>query len=277
VVQARRDLIFTLTRKYGPTLEDVIETGRRSREELDLVDGAELDLRSLSGREQRARELLGESAAKLSKLRRAAARRLAGEVDAVLPDLGMPDGHLEVAFEELGEPSATGAENVHFRITLNRGHEPRALARVASGGELSRVMLALKTILARLDRVPTLVFDEVDAGIGGTVGLRVGETMRRVAEHHQVFAITHLAQIAARAHQHIVVSKGAPGGVTTADVRTVEDERRVEEIARMLGGDPESEASRIHARELLAAAGDVPNETASAGSRQRRSAAPRRR
>src|SRR5215207_6521427 len=112
-------------------------------------------------------------------------------------------------------------------------------------------MLALKTILARLDRVPTLIFDEVDAGIGGRVGLQVGETMRRVATYHQVFAITHLPQIAARAHHHILVSKGARGGVTTADVAVLDGEPRIAEVARMLGGDPESDVSRAHARELL--------------------------
>jgi DNA repair protein RecN (Recombination protein N) len=115
-------------------------------------------------------------------------------------------------------------------------------------------MLALKTILARLDHVPTLVFDEVDAGIGGRVGLMVGETMRRVAANHQVFAITHLPQIAARAHHHILVAKGARGGVTTADVTVLTGQERVAEIARMLGGDPESDVSRAHARELLESA-----------------------
>jgi DNA repair protein RecN (Recombination protein N) len=147
-----------------------------------------------------------------------------------------------------------GAELVEFRVSLNVGHEERPLARVASGGELSRVMLALKTILARLDHVPTLVFDEVDAGIGGRVGLMVGETMRRVAAHHQVFAITHLPQIAARAHHHILVAKGARGGVTTADVTVLTGPQRIAEIARMLGGDPESDVSRAHARELLESA-----------------------
>jgi DNA repair protein RecN (Recombination protein N) len=115
-------------------------------------------------------------------------------------------------------------------------------------------MLALKTILARLDQVPTLVFDEVDAGIGGRVGLQVGETMRRVAAHHQVFAISHLPQIAARAHHHILVAKGAREGVTTADTCVLDGDARVVEIARMLGGDPESEVSQAHARELLATA-----------------------
>ena len=154
----------------------------------------------------------------------------------------------------LAEPGPTGAESVEFRVALNVGHESRALARVASGGEMSRVMLALKTILARVDNVPTLVFDEVDAGIGGKVGLQVGDTLRRVAGHHQVFAISHLPQLAARAHHHIVVQKGARGGVTTADVRVLSGDERVVEVARMLGGDPDSDVSRAHARELLAAA-----------------------
>jgi DNA repair protein RecN (Recombination protein N) len=183
---------------------------------------------------------------------------LAHAVDEVLPNLGMPDGHVSVALRPSREIGPCGAEDVEVCVALNVGHEPRALSRVASGGELSRVMLALKTILARLDHVPTLVFDEVDAGIGGRVGLQVGETMRRVAMYHQVFAITHLAQIAARAHHHILVSKGARGGVTTADVAVLTGDERIAELARMLGGDPESDVSRAHARELLESAGIRP-------------------
>jgi DNA repair protein RecN (Recombination protein N) len=179
---------------------------------------------------------------------------MSAAVDDVLPSLGMPDGHFRVTLSPLEELGAHGAESVEFCVALNVGHDARPLARVASGGELSRVMLALKTILARLDRVPTLVFDEVDAGIGGRVGLQVGETMRRVASYHQVFAITHLPQIAARGHRHILVSKGARGGVTTADVSVLAGDARVTEIARMLGGDPESDVSRAHARELLESA-----------------------
>jgi DNA repair protein RecN (Recombination protein N) len=253
-VQRRRDLLFKLTKKYGPTLAEVLEAGRQARAELDLVDTADLDLRQLEARRDRAATELAREADALTALRTAAAERLAGEVDAVLPELGMPDGHLRVALVPRSEITATGREDVEFRVALNIGHEARALARVASGGELSRVMLALKTILARLDRVPTLVFDEVDAGIGGRVGLQVGDTMRRVASHHQVLAITHLPQIAARAHHHIVVTKGARGGVTTADTRVVTGDERTAEIARMLGGDPESDVSRAHARELLEAA-----------------------
>ncbi len=254
-VRRRRDVVFRLTKKYGATLAEVIETGRRSRAELDLVDSAALDIRQLEVREREARGRLERSARELSELRAAAAERLARAVDEVLPDLGMTDGRFSVALVPSSEISATGAEDVEFRVALNVGHDARPLARVASGGELSRVMLALKTILARLDRVPTLVFDEVDAGIGGRVGLQVGETMRRVAAHHQVFAITHLPQIAARAHHHILVAKGARGGVTTADVTVLDGAERVTEIARMLGGDPESELSRAHAGELLKSAG----------------------
>ncbi|HEU4563365.1 MAG TPA: DNA repair protein RecN [Gemmatimonadaceae bacterium] len=265
--QRRRDLIFRLTKKYGPALADVIDTGRRSRAELDLVDTADLDLRQLEERRAQAEAELREEARKLSEMRAAAAKRLAREVDAVLPELGMPDGRFQVRLEPCAEIGAAGAEDVEFRVALNVGHDARPLARVASGGELSRVMLALKTILARLDRVPTLVFDEVDAGIGGRVGLQVGDTMRRVAAHHQVLAITHLPQIAARAHHHIVVTKGARGGVTTADTRVAVADERIAEVARMLGGDPESEVSRAHARELLqsasvAAAPPAPRKTA---------------
>jgi DNA repair protein RecN (Recombination protein N) len=253
-VRRRRDLLFKLTKKYGATLADVLDQGRSARAELDLVDSADLDLRMLEEKERAAQSALDERATALTAIRTAAADRLSRAVDEVLPDLGMNDGHFHVAIIPLRETGPDGAESVEFRVSLNIGHEERPLARVASGGELSRVMLALKTILARLDRVPTLIFDEVDAGIGGRVGLQVGETMRRVASYHQVFAITHLPQIAARGHHHILVSKGARGGVTTADVTVLDGDARIAEIARMLGGDPESEVSRAHAHELLESA-----------------------
>jgi len=249
-VQQRRDLLFRLTKKYGPTLDDVIENGRRSRRELDLVDSAAFDLRQLERREAEARTQLADAAAVLTAARASAAGRLAKAVDEILPELGLTDGHLAVALDRRDAPGPAGAEDVEFKVALNIGHDPRPLARVASGGELSRVMLALTTILARLDRVPTLVFDEVDAGIGGRVGSQVGATLRRVAAHHQVFAISHLPPIAAQAHHHIVVSKGARGGVTMADVRVLDGEARVREVARMLG-DPDREVARAHARELL--------------------------
>lgn len=253
-VERRRDLVFRLVKKHGGTVALAVQAAREAQAELDLLDTAALDQRALEQRVTAAAAALVESAARLSKKRTVAAKRLATAVDAQLPPLGMPDGHFSVALTPRTEALAVGAESVEFRVALNLGHEARALARVASGGELARVMLALKTILARIDHVPTLIFDEVDAGIGGKTGLMVGDAMRRVADHHQVFAITHLPQIAARAHHHIVVSKGARGGVTTADITIADGDARVREVARMLGGDAESSVSREHARELLAVA-----------------------
>ena len=253
-VRRRREVIYSLVKKYGPSLDDVIETGRKSRAELDLVDSGSFDLNQLREREAASAQALNIAAKKLSELRSAASKKLAKSVDVVLPELGMTGGKFTVALLAKDAPDENGNEDIEFWIALNIGHDARPLARVASGGELSRVMLALKTILARADSVPTLVFDEVDAGIGGKVGLQVGDTLRRVAEHHQVFAISHLPQIAARAHNHIVVAKAAKGGVTTADVTVLEGPTRVVEIARMLGGDPESKVSRAHAKELLESA-----------------------
>lgn len=253
-VRARRDLIFRLSKKYGGTLADVIAAAQDARAELDLLDSAEFDVAQLRRQAQDAEQRLAAAAERLTQLRTRAAGAISDAVSAVLPDLGMEGGRFIVVLLPRADIGPEGAEDVEFRVALNVGYEPRPLARVASGGELSRVMLALKTVLANVDNVPTLVFDEVDAGIGGRVGLQVGDTMRRVADEHQVFAISHLPQIAARAHHHIVVAKGAKGGVTTADIAVLTPSARVAEIARMLGGDPESKASRAHARELLEAA-----------------------
>lgn len=254
-VRARRDLLFRLTKKYGSTLAGVIAVGEAARAELDLLDSAEFDVARLRDEERGAEERLAAAAAELTRLRSAGAARMAAAVTAVLPRLGMDGGTFDVQLRAREVVGAAGAEDVEFLAALNIGYAPRPLARVASGGELSRVMLALKTVLASVDEIPTLVFDEVDAGIGGRVGLQVGDTMRAVAAHHQVFAISHLPQIAARAHHHIVVAKSERGGLTTADITVLTPAERVAEIARMLGGDPESRTSRAHARELLQAAG----------------------
>jgi DNA repair protein RecN (Recombination protein N) len=268
-LEQRRDLLTSLMRKHGPTFDEVRETGRVAREELDLVDGGSLDLRAIAASRATAEGALAESATGLSRLRQSGAERLSSAVSALLPELGMPDGRFVVALTSLDAVGEAGAEQVHFLASLNAGTETRPLARIASGGELARVMLALSTVLARLQEVPTLVFDEVDAGVGGGVAWQVGALMRRVAGHHQVLAISHLAQIAARAHHHVVVRKSAVGTVTTADTHVVSDEERVVEIARMLGGDAEREVSRAHARELLER-GRLENDAPVAAVRQRR-------
>jgi DNA repair protein RecN (Recombination protein N) len=142
------------------------------------------------------------------------------------------------------------------------------LARIASGGELSRVMLALKSVLAEVDRVPVLIFDEIDAGVGGVVAAGVAEKLAEVATRHQVFVVTHLAQVAARGAHHLLVEKAVKDGETTADVRPLAAEARVQEIARMLGGDPESAKSRAHARELLSAASASSPKSSGRGGRR---------
>jgi DNA repair protein RecN (Recombination protein N) len=251
-IRRRQDLLFRLKTKYGQTLDEVLEVGRRARAELDLVDNAEWELGALQKKLAAAEAELAAAAAELTATRDAAMDRLSGEVCAVLPELGMSAGAVFRAERiPLDPPGPFGAEEVEFRVSLNRGFDPRPLSYVASGGEMSRIMLAIKTILARLDSVSTLVFDEVDAGIGGRVALQVGEKMRDVAATHQVFAITHLPQIASRAHVHLLVRKGERDGRTTTDVLPLEADDRIHEIARMLGGDPESAVSLEHARELL--------------------------
>ncbi|MBI4539075.1 MAG: DNA repair protein RecN [Gemmatimonadetes bacterium] len=254
-IRHRQDLIFRLKRKYGPELMDVIETGRRLRHELDALDTADVELDALRRHIEDGQRRIEERAAALSAARRKAAQRLAAWVKRMLPELGMPGAAFEVALEPLPEIGAYGAESVEFRVAVNPGFEPRAVARVASGGELSRIMLVLKTILADVDRVPTLVFDEIDVGIGGRVALHVAEKLHEVATSHQVFVITHLPQLAARADHHLYVEKGEREGVAAATVAELAGEERVREIARMLGGDSESATSLEHARELLTSAG----------------------
>ncbi len=250
-LRERQDRLVRLKRKYGPELSDVIETGRRVRSELDELEGAEVALEDAEQRLDRAREELRQESAELARVRAEAAARLEAAVQELLPPLGMAGGRFEIELRRLDEPGAGGAERVEFLVSLNPGFDPRPLARVASGGELSRVMLALKTVLARVDRVPTLVFDEIDAGIGGVVAGSVAEKLARVSANHQVFVITHLPQLASRADHHLFVEKRSRRGLASTSVAELIGEDRVREIARMLGGDPESNASRDHARELL--------------------------
>jgi DNA repair protein RecN (Recombination protein N) len=249
-IEQRRDLIFRLAGKYGATIEAVLATRDASAAELDLLDTADVDLRGLAVRRSAAEAALRAAAAALTAKRADAADRLARGVNRLLPRLGLPGGKLLVALTPLAEPASHGQESVHLEVQLNLGLEAKPLARVASGGELSRLMLALKTVLARHDAIATLVFDEVDQGIGGEIGAQVGAALAEVAERHQVLLITHLPQIAARADRHLVVSKEPRGGIATSDVQPIHGEDRLGEIARMLG-DTEGDAARRHAQALL--------------------------
>ncbi len=270
-LESRRDLLLSVMRKYGPSLAEVIHRGAEARAELHAVDGGSLDLAQIAKARAVAEVELAQAADGLTRLRRSGAQQLATAVTSLLPELGMPGGKVQVIVTPADSIGPLGAEQVSFVASLNAAGDVRPLARIASGGELARVMLALSTVLARLQQVPTLVFDEVDAGVGGAVAWQVGALMRRVAGHHQVLAISHLAQIAARAHHHVVVQKSDVGTVTASDTTVVTDERRVVEIARMLGGDADREVSRAHARELLTRGGEVDAAPAAA-----QTASPRR-
>jgi DNA repair protein RecN (Recombination protein N) len=257
VVERRRDLLYRLLQKYGPAIADVIRFGEEAQRELSLLDTADDDLKALAARRAAADGALREAAQQLTAKRKKAAARLAKAVEDLLPGLGMPGGKFAARLTPLDPVTGTGADEVVFLVQLNVGLEARPLAQVASGGELSRLMLALKVVLARHDRLPTLVFDEVDQGIGGEVAVQVGEALGQVAASRQVLVITHLPQIAAQAAHHVVVSKRPKGGIATADVQAVSGEERVQEIARMLG-DAEGAVARQHARELLGKAAYSP-------------------
>jgi len=251
-VEARREVLARLKQKHGATLDDVLETRRTAGLELDLLDTADLDLRTLAI-QRAARETAVQAAGEaLSSKRRVAAERLARGVNRSLPKLGLAGARISVAFQPLATVAATGAESVQFMAQLNQGMEERPLAKVGSGGELSRLMLALRSVLARQDATPTLVFDEVDQGIGGEIGSRVAEALSEVAARHQVLVITHLPQIAARADRHVTVSKRSKAGVATSDVAVLHGEDRVAELARMLG-DADADTARRHAMAMLKA------------------------
>jgi DNA repair protein RecN (Recombination protein N) len=249
-VERRRDLLFRLSGKYGASLEAVLATRDEAAAELELLDTADTDLRALAARRSTAEAGLSAAADALGAKRRDAADRLARGVNRLLPRLGLPGGKLFVVLTPLAEPGAQGQESVQLNVQLNQGLEAKPLAKVASGGELSRLMLALKVVLVKHDAIATLVFDEVDQGIGGEVGVQVGAALAEVAERHQVLVITHLPQIAARADSHLVVSKEAKRGIATSDVLVLHGEDRINEIARMLG-DSEGDAARRHAQAML--------------------------
>ena len=279
-VERRRDVLFRLVQKYGPTIPDVLAGRDAATRELDLLDTADLDLRELSSQREAASDEHRRAAAALTAKRASGAARLARAASELLPALGLPGGRVSVDLATLAEPKADGAESVVLLVKVNEGMDPRPLARVASGGELSRVMLALKVVLARHDAVPTLVFDEVDQGIGGEVAARVGAALAQVVEGgsgqtvgRQAIVITHLPQIAACADRQLVVAKGARGGIATSDVRVVEGEERAREVARMLG-DQDSATALRHAEQLLKTArlsAGSQSETASRPARGRQS------
>jgi DNA repair protein RecN (Recombination protein N) len=250
-IHERLDALTRLERKYGDGEEAMLlfrDEAARELERLERHEEVVAEQERILG--QLEAELTAAAMA-LSARRRAAATRLASQVEKALRGLGMERAVFEVGLEPAPETGPRGADRVELRLSTNPGEEVKALARVASGGELSRTMLALTSVLARADRVPTLVFDEVDAGIGGRVASVVAQTLAGAAEGRQVLCVTHLAPIAARAGHHLRVSKSVRGGRTRMAVTSLGGDDRVEEVARMLGGPATTAAAREHARDLL--------------------------
>ena len=250
-LQERDALLHALKRKYGATVEEVLATGETLRRELDELTASQVDAGTLARELAEAEAAWKDAAEALSARRREAADRLSRAASALFAGLGLEGGRFRVQLEQRGEPSPRGLERVRFEASMNPGFPPGPLAKIASGGELSRVMLALKSVLAGVDDLPVLVFDEIDSGVGGAVAAQVGERLAEVARGRQVLVVTHLARIAARASSHLLVEKDAGGERAKTSLRRLGPDERIREVARMLGGDPDSGPSLRHARELL--------------------------
>jgi DNA repair protein RecN (Recombination protein N) len=248
--EQRLEAIHTTARKHRTSPERLPELLAGVRQRLaDLGDGASAE--ELARREQAAEQAYRALAGKLSHAREKAAAELTGRVTEQMQGLALSGGRFEVALHPASEGGAHGLEQVEFLVAANPGSAARALAKVASGGELSRISLAIQTVTSTVAEVPTLIFDEVDAGIGGRVAEIVGRMLAQLGRRHQVMCITHLPQVAASAaHQWQVTKKAAAGGVRS-DVRELDGAQRVEEIARMLGGVKITETTRKHAAEML--------------------------
>lgn len=248
-VEARLDLLGRLKRKYGETTAEMIAYRERIREELAVSEDADVRMDALERAEAGARKRLEDGAEALSRARHALAEACRARVEAQLFDLGMQSARFEVAFQADAPMSADGLDCVEFMLSANKGQPLRPLSRVASGGELSRIMLAFKCIEAENEGIPVMVFDEIDTGISGRIGQVVADKMKRVAASRQVLCVTHLPQIAARADRQYLVEKRETDGRTRTTVLPLDAEGRTDAIARMLGG---GETALTHARAMLA-------------------------
>lgn len=248
-VVARLELIKRLKRKYGDTIEAILAYAQEAEQKLSALEHQSERLASLEAEIAKAQSYAESLCAQLSALRKQGAERFAEEVVRHLRDLAMERAEFLVSLSQ--KPmDTTGIDAVEFLFSANPGESPRPLSKIASGGEMSRVMLALKTVLATASPVPTLVFDEIDAGLGGRTAHTVGEKVAQLAQHFQILCVTHLPQIASRANHHLQIEKRIEGERTYVVLTPLEGEARVQEIARMLTGEP-TETALQHARELL--------------------------
>ena len=248
-VNARLSTIQALQRKYGDTIEDVLAYKAKVAEEIRAFENRDQELETLRAEGKELRAKAQGQARALSKERKTALRELDEKVAGSLQELGMEGGRFETSIED-GELGLTGTDRVEFMLSANPGEPLKPLRQVASGGELSRIMLGLKGVFAEADRIPTLIFDEIDAGIGGSVATKVAFRLRDLARSHQTICITHLPQIAAAGFTHYHVTKSTRNGRTSTHVTRIDRSSRVEEVARLLDGSV-TEVSLTHARALL--------------------------
>jgi DNA repair protein RecN (Recombination protein N) len=250
-VEQRLEAVHNAARKFRAKpegLPDLLASLQARLKDLEIT----ADLDALARQEHAARLHYDELAARLSSERGQAATKLSREVNAAMKELAMAGGRFDVELRSLlPDGSVAGNEQVEFLVTTNPGVEPRSLSKVASGGELSRISLAIQVITSRAAAVPTLIFDEVDAGIGGAVAEIVGKKLKTLGEERQVLCVTHLPQVASQAREQWSVAKGADSGVAKSRVAVLDQKSRIEEIARMLGGVAITPTTRKHAAEML--------------------------
>lgn len=254
-VQARIASLNELVKLHGPTLDDVIEWSGKAAKRVGELE-QQLNPEALSQELSQISEQVDAQAARLTELRTKAATTFGREVTEELQGLMMADSELRAAITPT-DPGPYGADAVEFQLSAHRGGEHLPLANAASGGELSRVMLALEVVLAKSTTPKTMVFDEIDAGVGGKAATQIGKRLAQLGEHSQVIVVTHLPQVAAFAKRHLVVQKTSGASVTTSDIRAVSGEERVRELSRMMAGQEDSELAAAHAKELLELSGEL--------------------
>jgi len=252
-IEQRLVQIQKLKSKYGETEEEILAFGADLQEQISKLSAAEDDLKSLDAELRKLAAQAEQAGKELSEARRAAGAKLAREIERELKHLGMEKTRFQVAVNQtsLADATAGGMDGIEFLIAPNPGEPSMSLRKIASAGEVSRIMLAIKSILAESDGIPLLIFDEIDANIGGRLGRPIGERLAKIARCHQVICVTHLPQIASCADHQLRVSKKTSKGATTTIVEELDGNKRLEEIAEMIGGRDKSEASMRQAREML--------------------------
>ena len=249
-IEQRLDLLYRLKRKYGDTVEDIIAFGQKAREELEQVQFSEQRHDQLQAEKLRLYGLAREKAEALTQTRLKAFDELNARITDTLQFLNMPGVRMTLHHAR-GPLASHGQDSVEFYISTNAGEAPKPLARIASGGELSRITLAIKNALADRDAVPTVIYDEIDSGVSGKAAGRIGEVLRQSARGHQILCITHTAQIAALADCHLLIQKNVTNDRTYTEIHPLDTEGRVEALARLISGDHVTELSRANAREML--------------------------